>query len=115
MIVQDMQNMLKSLLLTERTTALQCCFINFLSYFFVSPLDSKKIGTFSKSMHNVLKGGIWKTTAVFGGLFNRCSTRRFWGPHVTPGTIFDGSKVVELVLPYVRYNVQPCSTGVQPK
>ena len=39
---------------------------------------------------------------------------RFWGPPETPGTIFDGSKGVELVPLYVRYNVQPCATGVQP-
>ena len=31
-------------------------------------------------------------TAVFGGLFNRRSTRRFWGPLVTPGTILMGPK-----------------------
>ena len=53
---------------------------------------------------------------VYGQILpNMAENGRFWGPPVTPGTIFDGSKGVELVLPYVRYNVQPCSTGVQPK
>ena len=53
---------------------------------------------------------------VYGQILpNMAKNGRFWGPPVTPGTIFDGSKGVELVLPYVRYNVQPCSTGVQPK
>ena len=46
---------------------------------------------------------------------NMAKNGRFWGSPETPGTIFDGSKGVELVLPYVKYNVQPCSTGVQPK
>ena len=46
---------------------------------------------------------------------NMVKNGRFWGPLETPGTIFDGSKGVKLVLLYVRYNVQLCSTGVQPK
>ena len=37
------------------------------------------------------------------------------GPPEIPRTIFDGFKGVELVPPYVKYNVQPCLTGVQPK
>ena len=55
-------------------------------------------------------------------LLKRCSTQieqlgspmaeygqkmTFWGPLETPGTIFDGSKGVQVVPPYVRYNVQP--------
>ena len=46
---------------------------------------------------------------------NMAKHGRFWGPPETPRTIFDGSNGVELVPPYVRYNIQPPSTGVQPK
>ena len=46
---------------------------------------------------------------------NMAKNGRFWGPPETPGINFDGSKWVELVTPYVRYNVQPCSTGIPPK
>ena len=48
-------------------------------------------------------------------LLNMAKNGRFLGPPETPWTIFDGSEGVELVPLYVRYNVQPCSTGVQPK
>ena len=53
---------------------------------------------------------------VYGQILpNMAKKGRFGGPPETPGSIFDGSKVVELVTSYVRYNVQPSSTGVQPK
>ena len=40
---------------------------------------------------------------VYGQILpNMAKNGRFWRPPMTPGTIFDGSKGVELVLPYVR-------------